>query len=418
MKFKEKFFMGKSRSFSGRIKGTLILFMPVIIIISIFLYSCCIDYSKFLEPVSKEIIFTEGGENADEIDELLDKYNLDAEDFADSGDSSHKEVDYTEIKRELANASNYPIIPEEEENFFRNLKGIYSEERFILVKDYLEKFRHLYPSGYFIMIKVTGKSGYSLFELMEERRKNMPDSISKIMGYDFNLNYSGNVSTIIHELTHMGPMAYLDILAENGLSIEYGNGSYLTGNLIVLIEKDKVLFSKSEIFKDIKNPDNFDILYLDPGEPAHKVDFINILDEINAYTVSAKCDIATEEFIKDSCTQSTRRGLLKQMSHLELYLKRCYQKHPEDWKYITENKGLAFLIMKLWYEAEKYEDALKDDTRFNNESQPVSEFVYNMDNYWIIKKYFDDSRILSYKDKTFPEAAGELEEIKIFDLSL
>src|SRR4030065_1534262 len=155
----------------------------------------------------------------------------------------------------------------------------------------------------------------------------------------------------------------------------------MIGNLLIFIEKDKMLFSKYEIFQDIENPDSFDKTYLDPDRiidtvegkeiKGSDIDFTMILDELNAYTVSEKCAIATEEFISQSNSSAERYGLLKQMSYLELYLKRCYEKYPEDWGSITENKNLAFLVMKLWLEAEKYEDAVKDDTRFNVDSEPV-----------------------------------------------
>jgi len=112
-----------------------------------------------------------------------------------------------------------------------------------------------------------------------------------------------------------------------------------------------------------------------------------------------------------------RWGLLKQMSHLELYLKRCCRKYPEDWEYITGHKGLAFLIMKLWLEAEKFENLIKDDPRFNTDSESVSEFVYNPDNYEIIEKFFDDSEIISCRDKTFPQAGEELDGVKTYDIN-
>lgn len=409
----------KKQSISYRIQR--ILFISALAIIAIFLIttlsSCCIDFSKFLKPESAEITFEGDEEDAAKIDELLDKYNIDPEDLINSSDNQYQNIDYTAIKKELADASNYPVTPEEEEEFFNNLEKIYSEERFILVKDYLENFKNLYPSGYFTLVKVTQRDDYKLFELMEEEKEKMPSSINKILESDFNSSYSGDVETIIHELTHIGPAAFFSILNEKGLSGKYGSGYYMIGNLIVLIEKDKMLFLKTEIFQDIDNPDDFDVLYLSPDEPGHEIDFINILDEVNAYTVGVKCAVASEEFVSNNSSLSIRRGLLKQMSHLELYLKRCYEKYPEDWKYITEHEGLAFLIIKLWLEAEKFENVIKDDSRFNLDSEPVSEFIYNPDNYKIIEKFLNDSEIISYKNKTFLEASEELDRIKVYDIN-
>ena len=127
--------------------------------------------------------------------------------------------------------------------------------------------------------------------------------------------------------------------------------------------------------------------------------------------------IATEEFIPPGNSTSARYGLLKQMSYLELYLKRCYEKYPEEWKYITGHKGLAFLVMKLWQEAEKFENAVKDDPRFNPYSKPVSEFVYNPDNYKIIEMFFGQSGILEYKNKNFKDIDAEFDNLKVYDIN-
>ena len=365
----------------------------------------------------EEVTFEGSQEDAAKIEEMLEKYDINPEDFVKSNDNQYQDIDYTEIKKELADASNYPVTLQEEEQFFSNLEKIYSEERFILVKNYLKEFKSLYPSGYFTLIKVTQKTGYNFFELVEEEKEKIPSSINEFLWTDFNSSYSSDIDTLVHELTHAGPAAYFDTLNEKGFSGEYGSGYYMIGNLIVLIEKDRMLFFKTEIFQDIENPDDFDIIYLSPDEPGHEIDFTNILDEINAYTVSVKCEIAVEELISHDNALSVRLGLLKQMSHLELYLKRCYEKYPEDWEYITNHKGVAFLIMKLWLEAERIESAVKDDLRFNKDSEPVSEFVYNPDNYEIIERFFNDSQIMAYRDKTFQEASEELDRIKVYDIN-
>ncbi|MCJ7665352.1 MAG: hypothetical protein MUO59_01285 [Actinobacteria bacterium] len=298
------------------------------------------------------------------------------------------------------------------------MEKIYSEERFIMARDYLENFKNLYPSGYFTLVKVTQKDDYGMFELMEENKDTMSSSIDKFLEPDFNSSYSGDINTILHELTHIGPSAFFSILMEKGLQAKYGSEYYMIGNLIILIEKDKMLFSKTEVFQDIENPDDYDVLYLSPYEfNSNEIDLINILDELNTYTGGVKCGVASESLISYGHSRSLRWGLLKQMSHLELYLKRCYEKYPEDWEYITEHKGLAFMVMKLWQEAEKFENIVKDDSRFNMDSEPVSEFVYNPNNYKIIEKFFDDSEIMSYRDETFPQACEELDGIKIYDIN-
>lgn len=402
------------------------LFIISAIVTAIICTSCCIGLNQFLKPESTKITFNNGDDiDADEIDELLDKYNIDPEDFTGSSNNQNAEdIDYTTIKKELADASNYQVSSEEEEDFFNNLEKIYDKETFAPVKDFLKNFKILYPSGYFTLIKVTQKqnyaAGYGWFELLN---KNM----SFVLG-DFNSSYCGDINTIVHELTHSGsgPFIYLFVpdLKDHSFGTYY---SYMIGNLLIFIEKDKMFFSKYELFQDIENPDNFDKTYLDPGRTISTVegeevkgsdiDFTMILDELNAYTVSEKCTIATEEFISQGNSSTERYGALKQMSYIELYLKRCHEKYPEDWKYITRHKELAFLIMKLWQEAEKFEMVVKDDSRFNLNSKPVSEFVYDPENYGIIEMFFGQSGILEYKNKNFKDVDAEFNNLSVYDLN-
>ena len=439
LKIKGAFFLYKNTFYKSKIKR--ILFILVSTILTAFLIlslsSCCIDYSEFIKSGSEKITFEGDEEDLAKLGELLKEYNINPEDFTRSTDNQSQDIDYTEVKKELADASGYPVTPEEEKQFFGSLKKIYSEERFIEVGDFFEDFKHLYPSGYFTMIKVTQKqdytAGYGWFELLNDSNsfnleglEGFEDFDLSALTPDFYEKYTDDIIVIVHELTHCGSGPFIYLFVED--LRDYPGGtyySYMVGNLLVFIEKDKMFFSKYELLQDIKNPNTYDKIYLDPdealniigseGRKVSDIDFTMILDELNAYTVSVKCAIACEEFLKYS--SGIRLGLLKQMSHFELYLKRCYEKYPEDWKSITGNKGLAFLIMKLWLEAEKYEDAVKDDMRFNMRSEPVSEFVYHPDNYGIIEKFFNDSNILDYRNKTFQEAGEELDGIKVYNIN-
>jgi len=431
LNFKRIFFLYGNNFDRCSAKSILFIFVLVIIttLTILSLSSCCVDYSKFLEPKSEKITLSDSEEDAAKIGELLEEYNFDDEDYEGSDDSRDEEkfqnINYTKIKKELADTSDYRVTPEEEEQFFANLEGIYPEERFMLVKEYLKDFKSLYPSGYFTLIKVTQKQDYTLgygwFELMDNNNMYNPEVMEVLKDFDislltpdFNEQYTFEIDTITHELTHCGSGSFIYLFVKDLEDYQWGTYySYLIDGHIVFIKKDKMFFSKYELMQDIEAPDDFDKTYLDAGETgASDIDFTMILDELNAYTVSAKCAIACEKYIKHPVNVGF--GLLKQMSHLELYLNRCYEKYPEDWVSISGNKGVAFLIMKLWLEAEKYADAIKDDERFNEGNQSVTEFVYHPDNYGIIKKYFNDSGILPYRDKTFTEASGELDSIETY----
>jgi hypothetical protein len=411
----------KSKVFTNTL---ITLFTVSAVLMVIICTSCCIDLKEFSKSESVKITFSGDGIDADELDELLDKYNIDPEDLTGTSDNQYADIDYTAIKKELADASNYQVSAEDEKDFFNNLEKIYNEETFTLVKDYLINFKILYPSGYFTLIKVTQKQNYAgsygWFELLNKSK-------SFAMG-DFNSRYCRDVNIIVHELTHSGSGPFIYLFVEDLEDSSFlTNYSYMIGNLLIFIEKDKMFFSKYELFQDIENPDNFDKTYLDPdriidtveGEEVKgsDIDFTMILDELNAYTVSQKCAIATEEFVSQGNSSAERYGLLKQMSYLELYLKRCYEKYPEDWKYITGQKELTFLIMKLWQEAEKFETAVKEDSRFNLNSKSVSEFVYDPNNYRIIEMFFEESRIFEYKNKNFKDIDAEFDNLKVYDIN-
>jgi len=73
--------------------------------------------------------------------------------------------------------------------------------------------------------------------------------------------------------------------------------------------------------------------------------------------------------------------------------------------------------MKLWQEAEKFEMEVKDDSRFNLNSEPVSGFVHDPDNYGIIEMFFGQSGILEYENKSFKDIDAELDNLKVYDIN-
>ena len=177
--------------------------------------SCCIDLTNFLE--TKEVHMTIG-DNPEVIDQT------ETNDL--SGQSGNRNIDYSAIKKELADASDYQKSEEEEEDFFLNLEKIYPEDKYICVKDYLNKFKVLYPSGYFTLVKVTQKqdynSGYAWFERFENFKNKLSltqDLEKDLENYpeqtDFYSDYSQDISTIVHELTHLGSGHFLSIFFED-----------------------------------------------------------------------------------------------------------------------------------------------------------------------------------------------------------
>jgi len=321
---------------------------------------------------------------------LLSEYFNSIEDSSAGEESNQR---YDSIKAELSDPSDYYILPDEEGDFYRSLGSIYSGEELGEVTADMEKLKSLYPKGFFIVVK-TVPLYISGFEIFYYEMSEMAETIT-ILDRDIT---PISLDILVHEYTHIGSGRFSGLF-----DISKQGYVYLMGNFGIFIEKDIELFEKTELYQDILNPDDFDSIYLEPGIGNDGTDFMNILGEINAYTRSVETMIAFEESIS-AHYHNPRYSLLKQMMHLELYLKRAYEKHPGDWEYIINHKGLSFLIMKLWQEASRFESIIKDDDRFNIDSEPVSEFVYNPDNYSIMEKLFNDSGVIQYKDLSFKEA--------------
>jgi len=322
---------------------------------------------------------------------LISEYYNSIEDSSTEEESNQR---YNSIKAELSDPSDYYISPEEERDFYRSLGNIYNGEELNEVTVNMEELKNLYPKGFFIVVKTVPLyiSGFEIFYY------EMPEITETITILDMNTTPS-RLNILVHEYTHIGGGPFSELF-----DIKKEGYVYLMGNFGIFIEKDIELFEKTELYQDILNSDDFDSTYLEPGIGNDGIDFMNILDEINAYTRSAEIMIAFEESISAANHHNTRYSLLKQMMHLELYLKRAYEKHPGDWEYIINHKGLSFLIMKLWQEASRFESIIKDDDRFNLDSEPVSEFVYNPDNYSIMEKLFNDSGVIQHKELGFKEA--------------
>lgn len=101
----------KSKVFTGTL---ITLFIVSAIAIVIIFTSSCIDLNEFIKSGSTKITFNSGDEaDSAEIDELLDKYNIDPEDFTTTSDNQYADIDYTAIKKELADATGYQVSAEE-----------------------------------------------------------------------------------------------------------------------------------------------------------------------------------------------------------------------------------------------------------------------------------------------------------------
>jgi len=304
-----------------------------------------------------------------------------------------KPKDYDAIKSELSGALDYQITEEEEEKFRSLLEEIYTGEELDKAVSAMNDLKSLYPKGYYIVVKVAP----------EFVNSGMGGDGFRLLAGDFSEN---SLNTLVHELTHIGFMGFsTDVMRD------VHDYVYLIGGFGVLIDRDRSFFPKTEVFADISNPDDFDRLYLEIAEKNEGADLMNILDEINAYTKSQECEIALEE-LGGTWDYGSRHNLLKQKWHLELYLKRAYEKHPEDWEYIVNNEGLSFFIMKLWQDASRVEMLDREGEKslgFNFEQ--MADVVYGTDNYSVMEKLFQDSGVAEYEEMSYNDV--NFEDLKV-----
>jgi len=331
---------------------------------------------------------------------LREYYNTteDNQENIEDNQENDKGDKYSDIKEELSDTTGYYISSEEEEKFYENLKENYNGENLEEVIEDIKNLKNFYPKGFFIVIKTAPLDNFSFLNLIFSELSADLGS-GDLFESDIFSGDTTSLNMLVHEYTHLG------CLYRNLFDINEEGYFYLMGNFGVFIKKDRELFEKTELYQDMSNPDDTDLTYLSPGLGKSEIDFMVILDEINAYTKSTETMLALEEMVPESSRDNTRYSLLKQMSYLELYLKKAYKEHPEDWEYITSNKGLSFLIMKLWQEASRFEQIIKDDYRFSFNGGPVAEFVYNNENFSIIGKLSDDSEVIQYKEKNFDEVS-------------
>ncbi|MCL5984936.1 MAG: hypothetical protein M1371_00045 [Actinobacteria bacterium] len=322
------------------------------------------------------------------------------------------ENDYSQIKPGLARTSGFDISYEDENKFNTFLEENCSSEKLGNAKLMLGELKKNFPKGYFVIAKST------IFFLEDD--KDFAVQSLNAFGANFTpLDMSTWVHEDIHTLSFWPAVRIYGFGKKDFEKIIFNpnkgtiNQIYLITDFGVWLKRDGELFQRAEIYEDIENPEDFDRTYLD-REGSKEADIFGILDEINAYTHTTQTAIALEDLVEHGTSNSTRYGLLKQMMHLEMYLKRANEKHPKVWEYITKNTGLSFFIMKLWEQAARFEDYIKDDYRFNLNSQPVADFLYDPPNYSIMDKLFTESGIVEFKSKGFEDV--EFDGYKIYYL--
>jgi len=206
---------------------------------------------------------------------------------------------------------NYEITENERALFDQKIKGKFSDEDSKKMIGIAQKAKDIYPEGYFVIIKSTLKYNDSL----------------NIWPLFINL-YSDNVQidVAVHELSHITLLLDSSYWIEDKSLTIPGYG-----------ELDSKLFDGLPLLKYIESPTSFDEKYLKES----KQRFTLTLDEINSYTKSVKIARIQNEY------NSNSENLARQLYILTLHLKHAKEVETDDWKLLTNNKSLAFTVMRL-----------------------------------------------------------------------
>ena len=183
-----------------------ILFIIIVLVLILFISSSCCgllkDYYNSIE---------ENQENNTDW-ELLNEYHNTTEDSQENNTVGK----YSDIKEELSDATDYYISPEEEEEFYENLKENYNGENPEKVIDSIKNLKNFYPKGFFIVIKTAPLDNFSFLNIIFSE---LPADLgfgdlfeSDIFGGD-----TTSLNMLVHEYTHLGCL-YL-ILMKKVISI-------------------------------------------------------------------------------------------------------------------------------------------------------------------------------------------------------
>jgi hypothetical protein len=138
------------------------------------------------------------------------------------------------------------------------------------------------------------------------------------------------------------------------------------------------LFNRSEILGVLPNDEqatSYATTYLTGSSGAQDIE--NLLDELNAYTVSLYVARALLDQKPPNEQSSIRDGMLTLMLYTEAYLKVAAEQHPSDYQVITGNAQLVDVIQKLWSRAVCLDELTESFPQLGIRDAEIRAYVYD-----------------------------------------
>lgn len=111
-------------------------------------------------------------------------------------------------------------------------------------------------------------------------------------------------------------------------------------------------FAPSKIAKKFRADDDYASTYLRPGRASSSGDFLNLLDELNAYTHDLNAAVDLKGLTRENESIDHRDGLAALMAFVALYVERAEASDPDTWSGLQQPE-VSKTLATLWDHAEK-----------------------------------------------------------------
>lgn len=219
----------------------------------------------------------------------------------------------------------YEVTDAERTHFDNEFSKVFNDADYAKIRTLTDEIKNYYPEGYFLLVRAAPAQAISMRYLF------IPKPVLGPNGIAIPMDAADTAGTLIHELSHMAPDNIHNFWIEDKTVITDGIDLFS-------------LPDGKEAIKFIVSPMSFDRTYLE--ESNQKIS--GTLDEINSYIKTVRVLRAYSRVgrLRDT-TSDGFNSLSRQLYILTVQLKNIKENHPDVWQDILQNKGFAFVTMRL-----------------------------------------------------------------------
>lgn len=265
------------------------------------------------------------------------------------------------------NPPDYTISNAKEAEFFSTLSKIFSKDDYEEAKEKMLRIKEIYPEGYFVIVHGLFDN-QDIFINIYNNFKNNDEDVSVFLS---------------HELTHVAFFGDAFLIEDKKISIKDEL------NLVGMLPSGEVLLQY------INEPTDFDLKYLSEN----KQNLLVSVDEVNAYTKSVRNSRNFKGKSESGGTVSASSNLARQLYFITLHIKYIKKNQPSTYLAIQNNRGFAYIIMRLVKMAET-ELLMADSEGLFNQKTRDNLALFN-ENRYILEQYFNDAGVNDFSDTEF-----------------